>query len=355
MLELDIRKALGPFSLNVAFRADHGVTALFGPSGSGKTSLVQLVAGLSTPDQGRIQVGGQVLFDSRQAINLPTEKRGLGYVFQDARLFPHLTVRQNLVFGQKTKQPKIFDDIVALLGIEHLLTRRPRTLSGGEKQRVAIGRALLANPRLLIMDEPLAALDESRKSEVLPYLVKLVRQTHLPILYVSHSMEEVIALADTLVLLEHGQVVAHGPVPDLLAQPKLRSLTGRLDAGAVVSATVAAHDSGDSVTVLDFQGGQLEINRIPAAIGDRIRLRIHAKDVGIALDPPGRTSVRNLIPSVITSIQSAENNLVDVMLDAQGAALWAQISRRSVTELNLCPGMNVWAMVKAVTLGRDLS
>ena len=353
MLELDLHKRLGQFTLNVAIAAHTGVTALFGPSGSGKTSLVQMVAGLSKPDRGRIQVGGQVLFDSDAGINLPPEQRGLGYVFQDARLFPHLTVRKNLEFGRKPDQPFPFDDIVGLLGIEQVLDRYPRTLSGGEKQRVAIGRALLASPRLMIMDEPLAALDEARKAEVLPYLVKLVRQNRLPILYVSHSMDEVIALADTLVLLDQGQLVTSGPVIDLLARPDLRYLTGRLDAGAVITATVTSRNDAEASTQLEFPGGPLEIGATQIPVGETLRLRIHAKDVGIALHPPGRTSVRNMLPVTITSLTPAEGNLVDVMLDAKGITLWAQVSRHSAADLELTPGLAVWAMVKAVSLGRS--
>ena len=355
MLELTVRKTLGQFHLDVTIAAGHGVTALFGPSGSGKTSLAQMVAGLSTPDQGRIRVDGQVLYDSAARINLPPERRGLGYVFQDARLFPHLSVRQNLLFGHKNGQPCPMDDVIALLGIDRLLDRHPQTLSGGEKQRVAIGRALLANPRILIMDEPLAALDQSRKGELLPFLVKLVKQTALPILYVSHAMEEVIALADTLVLIDQGRVAAQGPVADLLARPDLRPLTGRINAGAILTTVIAAHDPAAASTTLTFAGGQLEIGRIDRPVGDTIRLRVQAKDVGIALDPPGRTSVRNHLSATIQGIHPTDSNQVDIMLDISGTPLWAQISRQSLAELQLAPGMAVWAMVKAVTLGRGES
>ena len=355
MLKLDIRKNFDAFTLEVAFQAGAGVTALFGPSGSGKTSLAQMVAGLVKPDQGRIEVGGSVLFDSTAKINLAPEHRGLGYVFQEGRLFPHLSVRNNLLFGRKEANAYTsFEDVVGLLGIEALLARTPKTLSGGEKQRVAIGRALLANPKILIMDEPLAALDEARKAEVLPYMVKLVQQTNIPILYVSHSMDEVIALADTLVLLEEGHLVATGPVADLLARPDLRPLTGRLDAGAIITATVTAHDEQNAATWLEFTGGRIVIGLSTVPVGGSIRLRIQAKDVTIALDPPIRTSVRNILSATIQSIHPAEGNLVDITLDANGSTLWAQVSRQSVSDLVLVPGLKVWAMVKAVTLGRDL-
>ncbi len=354
MLDLDIGKIQGDFHLDVTFSANGGVTALFGPSGSGKTSVAQMVAGLSKPDRGRIEIAGRVLYDAAKGINLPPEKRGLGYVFQEGRLFPHLSVRKNLQYGQKTAPIGPFDDVVAMLGIEALLDRFPKTLSGGEKQRVAIGRALLADPRILIMDEPLAALDESRKAEVLPYLIKLVNRSSIPILYVSHSMDEVIALADTLVLLEQGRQVAVGSVEDLLARPDLRPLTGRLDAGAVITATIARHDDEHTSTWLDFSGGRLVIGYTPIAVGETVRLRVQAKDVSISLDPPPqRISIRNVIQATIIAIAPAETNLVDVTLNSNGTVLWSQISRQSVAELGLVPGLSVWAMVKAVTLGRD--
>ncbi len=359
MLKLDIRKTLGDFRLDVSFTAGAGVTALFGPSGSGKTSVAQMVAGLLKPERGRIEVGGKVLFDGAAGINLPPEKRGLGYVFQEGRLFPHLTVRSNLVFGQKDA-PKmerrgVFDDVISMLGIDGLLYRYPKTLSGGEKQRVAIGRALLANPKILIMDEPLAALDEARKAEVLPYLIKLVRHSHCPILYVSHSMNEVLALADTLVLLEQGKLIAAGTVETLLSRPDLRPLTGRLDAGAVINATVADHDDANAATILAFQGGQVVIGQTNLSVGEPVRLRIQAKDIAIALDPPKRTSVRNIFQAVIKDVKPAQANLVDITLDVHGTPLWAQVSRQSLGELGLVPGLTVWAMIKAVTLGRDMT
>ena len=357
-VKLEIGKSLGEFRVDVGFASDRGVTCLFGPSGSGKTSVAQMVAGLLRPDRGRIEVSGKVLYDGAGGIDLRPEQRGLGYVFQDGRLFPHLSVRRNLAFGQKDGQKmerrKQFAEVVGLLGLSGILNRYPKTLSGGEKQRVAIGRALLADPRVLIMDEPLAALDAFRKAEVLPYLVKLVRQARIPILYVTHSMDEVIALVDTLVLLDQGRQIAAGSVEDLLARPDLRRLTGRLDAGAVITATVASHDPANGSTWLDFSGGRLVIGHAPLAIGDKVRLRVHATDVAIALDPPPqRISVRNVIQAVIKTVTSDESHLVDITLDANGATLWSQVSRQAAAELGLTPGMPVWAMVKAVTLGRD--
>ena len=238
MIELSLTRRQGAFRVAIELSAGQGVTALFGPSGSGKTSVINMVAGLARPDEGRIVVDGKVLFDAKAGIDLPPEARRLGYVFQEARLFPHLSVRANLTFGMNrlavAERRVKFDDVVEVLGIGHLLDRRPAKLSGGEKQRVAIGRALLASPRILLMDEPLAALDTARKAEILPFIAGLSKRFAIPILYVSHSMDEVLRLADTLVLMDHGRAAAVGGVEELLARPDLRALTGRYEAGAVI-------------------------------------------------------------------------------------------------------------------------
>jgi molybdate transport system ATP-binding protein len=259
MLDLSIRRRQGDFRLDVKLSAGPGVTALFGRSGSGKSSVINMVAGLARPDEGRIEVAGKVLFDSALGLDLAPEARRLGYVFQDARLFPHLSVTGNLTFGMRLLPPAErrigFDEVVEVLGIGHLLDRRPAKLSGGERQRVAIGRALLASPRILLMDEPLAALDNHRKAELLPFIGRLARRFAIPILYVSHSMEEVLALADTLVLMDEGQAKAVGEVEDLLSRTELRPLTGRYDAGSVIRATVAGHDATYGMSRLTFSGG----------------------------------------------------------------------------------------------------
>lgn len=356
MLDLSVIRQQGAFRVEVALAAGAGVTALFGPSGSGKTSVINMVAGLTRPDQGRIVVDGKVLFDSQARVDVAPERRRLGYVFQDGRLFPHLSVRSNLTFGRdRTPQAERrvdFDAVVEVLGIDHLLDRRPALLSGGEKQRVAIGRALLASPRILLMDEPLAALDANRKAEVLPFIGALSRRFGIPILYVSHSMDEVLALADTLVLMDQGRAAAIGPTEDLLSRPELRPLTGRWDAGAVVRATVAGHDPQTGITRLDFAGGTLQMARNHLPVGAAVRLRIHASDVALALDPPGRVSVRNILAARVVSVSDAEGQMVDVILDCGGTRLWAQISRHAQTELALAPGLLVHAMIKAVTMAR---
>jgi len=356
MLEVAVRRIQGSFALDVAFVAGTGVTALFGPSGSGKTSVVEMVAGLARPDSGRIKVEGRVLFDSAASTDLAPEARRVGYVFQEGRLFPHLSVRGNLCFGMKRVRPADrqlgFDDVVAVLGIETLLERRPSGLSGGEKQRVAIGRALLASPRILLMDEPLAALDSSRKAELLPFVAGVARRFAIPILYVSHAMDEVLQLADTLVLMEAGRVAAAGGVEQLLSDPSLKALTGRGEAGAVVAATVVGHDDCTGITRLAFAGGTLMVARQDLAVGTLTRVRIHARDIAIAIDRPERISVRNILASVVCSVTEADDHIVDVVLDCGGCPLWSQITAQGQAQLGLSPGMAVHALVKAVTVAR---
>ena len=357
MLNIHITKQLGTFHLDASLQLGLGVTALFGPSGSGKTSVIQSVAGLSKPDTGRIQMDGKVLFDAALGIDLPPEARRLGYVFQEGRLMPHLSVLSNLTMGMNrlAAAERRIDvaDVVAMLGIGPLLKRYPRHLSGGEKQRVAIGRALLASPRILLMDEPLAALDEARKAEVLPFLAQLVKLYPIPILYVSHSMDEVLRLADHLVLMDQGKVLAVGGVEELLARPDLRSQTGGGQAGAVIQAAVQSHDDANYSTRLAFAGGHLLVGRVGMPVGTVMRLRIHARDVVLSLDPPGRISTRNVLQAVVDSVIPAEGQLVDVRLQCGGQILWAQISRAAQGQLNLAAGMQVWAMVKTVTISRE--
>ncbi|MBC7907869.1 MAG: molybdenum ABC transporter ATP-binding protein [Rhodospirillaceae bacterium] len=356
MLDLSIRRQQGDFRVEVDLSAGAGVTALFGRSGSGKSSVINMVAGLYRPDSGRIKVDGKVLFDSNLGIDLAPERRRLGYVFQDARLFPHLSVNGNLTFGMNrvpVHERRIgFDDVVEVLGIGHLLDRRPTKLSGGEKQRVSIGRALLASPRILLMDEPLAALDSQRKAELLPFIGKLARQFATPILYVSHSMDEVLRLSDTLVLMDGGRAAAVGPVEELLSRTDLRPLTGRYEAGAVIRATVAGHDSTYGISRLNFTGGTLVVAKVELPVGTPVRLRIHARDVSIAIDAPPRISMRNVLPAVVKSVRAAEGWLTDVVLDCGGTDIWSQVTAHAQAHLNLVPGMRVNALIKALTIAR---
>jgi len=360
LIEIDVEKRLGAFLLDARFAAPAtGITALFGRSGAGKTTLVNLLAGLVRPDRGRIAVGGEVLFSAEEGIDVPPERRRLGYVFQEGRLFPHYSVHGNLTYGRRrgTRGGAIgFDAVVALLGLGALLDRRPGDLSGGEKQRVAIGRALLAEPRLLLMDEPLASLDAPRKAEILPFIEKLRDELHLPVIYVSHAMEEIVRLADTLVLMSEGRIAAVGPVEELTSRLDLRPLTGRYEAGAVIRATVAGHDVTYGLSELAFPGGRLRVSHVALPLGTPVRARIRARDVALATTRPIGISFRNIFAARVTEVAPERAPIVDVRLDigtpAQPVALWARVTARAAHELGLTPGREVFALVKTVALDR---
>lgn len=361
MLDVAVRRRQGAVTIDAAFAATAGqVTALFGPSGSGKTSIINMVAGLIRPDSGHVVLDGRTLFNADTGRNLAPEARRLGYVFQEGRLFPHLTVRGNLNYGRKRTPPADraigFDEVVDLLGIAHLLDRRPARLSGGEKQRVAVGRALLTSPRLMLMDEPLAALDANRKDEVLPFIARLPREFGIPILYVTHSMDEILRLADLLVLMEHGRAAAVGPVEDLLNRADLRPLTGRRDPGVVLPATVAGHDDTYRLTRLATPAGPLVVPKQPLAVGAQVRVRVMAHDVSLAAAPPSGLSVQNVFSGTVVAVQDAEGPWLDVELAAGGpetaAPLLARITRKAGAELDIRPGRTVHALLKAVSVTR---
>lgn len=346
----------GSFTLDAAFAAPvAGVTALFGPSGCGKSTILGAVAGLLRPQAGRVAIGQEVLLDTDRRVCLAPERRRCGVVFQDARLFPHLSVATNLRYGLRRAPRGVtgpgFDDVVALLGIAPLLGRRPGGLSGGERQRVALGRALLSRPRLLLMDEPLAALDAARRAEVLPFLARLRDVAGLPILYVTHALEEVDALADHLVLLEAGRVVAAGPVEDLSARTDLPLLAGRRDAGVLIPCTVLG--DADGISRLGFAGGAFATTTHPGPPETRLRVRVRARDVAVAVVEPRGLSTQNILPVTLAAIQDApEPGEVFLRLALGPTALLARITRDSVQRLDLRPGMDLWALVKAVTFDR---
>jgi len=354
MLEVALRHRFGRdgFALDVAFTGTAGVTALFGPSGCGKSTILAAVAGLLRPQEGRIALDGAPLFDAVQRRFVSPDARRCAVVFQDARLFPHLSVETNLRFGLR-RAPRDatgpgLEEVVALLGIGHLLGRRPRALSGGERQRVALGRALLARPRLLLMDEPLAALDAARKAEVLPFLARLRGAARVPILYVTHALDEVDALADRLVLLEAGRVIAEGPVEDLAARADL-PLATRRDAGALIACTVLAHDPARGMTRLGFAGGELIAPLLAEMPGTRLRLRIRARDVAVSLRPPEDVSIHNILPCRLAAIlPAATPQEVFLRLDCGGAVLLARVLREAIGRLGLTSGMGLFALVKAI-------
>jgi molybdate transport system ATP-binding protein len=362
VLEVDIEHRLGSFALDVHFRSGRGLTALFGRSGAGKTSVVNAIAGLIRPQHGRIAVDGAVLLDTERGVVIPAHRRRIGYVFQEGRLFPHLTVRQNLLFGRwfapRGETAAGFDDVVDLLGIGPLLARRPGRLSGGEKQRVAIGRALLANPRLLAMDEPLASLDAARKDEILPYLERLRDEATVPIVYVSHAAAEVARLATTIVLIAEGTVRAVGPVTEVMGRAGLYPLAGGFEAGAVLAVTVAAHDARWELTELAGGFGRLTVPRLNLPVGSRLRVRIRARDVILALARPAGISALNVLAGEVEALAPVAEGALEVQLRLGPERLLARVTRRSGEALGLVPGQQVFALIKTVaidrrSLGRD--
>ena len=354
-MEVNLQKRLGDFSLDVAFdMPSGGITALFGRSGSGKTTLVNMMAGLLRPDSGVLSIAGQILFDSAQGVNVKPEHRRVGYVFQEGRLFPHLSVKANLYYGRRfapTGERYVEPgQIIELLGLNALLTRRPATLSGGEKQRVAIGRALLSEPRLLLMDEPLAALDAGRKSEIMRHIERLRDEVGVPIVYVSHSLDEVARLANHMVVLADGGVIATGSAVEIMSRPDLSPHTGRHEAGALIETRVEGHDSF-GLTALAFPGGVLRVSGLDLAAGTAVRARIRARDVAIATAPPKDLSILNVFHGRIAEMIPSGTAAMDLQLDV-GVKLWARITARSAHELGLAPGKEIYALVKSVAIDR---
>ena len=356
MIDVDIRQRLGAFELDVAFKADARVVGLFGRSGSGKTSVVNALAGTTHPQSGHIVVNGETLFDSARGIDLPPEKRRLGYVFQDDLLFPHLNVEANLLYGFRLARAatRVIEPqhVIDLLGLRELLHRVPDKLSGGEKQRVAIGRALLAQPRLILMDEPLASLDVARRNEVLRYIERLRDDLRIPIVYVTHSLTEITRLADTVVLLADGKAVSVGDVDTLMTRADLRAYTGHYEAGAVIDTTVSEHDAAFDLTTLVFDGGKLIVPGVARPIGERVRVRVRARDVSLSLEQPTAVSVLNVLRATLVAFSAEEGASVEVQLRVGATSMVAQITRRSRSLLKLVVGQQVYALVKAVSFDR---
>ena len=353
-IEIDIQHRLGDFTLAARFASSGRLTALFGRSGSGKTTLINVIAGLLRPDVGQVTVEGQALVDTTRKLFLPAYRRRVGYVFQEGRLFPHLNVRRNLVFGRwftpRGERHGDLSDVVDLLGLGTLLERYPASLSGGEKQRVAIGRALLASPRILLMDEPLASLDDARKAEILPYIERLRDELGIPIVYVSHSMSEVVRLATTVVVLSDGQVVASGSIAEVMARPEMTAITGRAEAGAVLEMRVASHDVTYGLTRLTSPAGEV---RVPYAnnlrLGSAVRVQILARDVMIGLQPPVGLSALNVLAGTIVEIGPLGSPIVDLRIDCNGQLVLAQLTRYAIDKLGLSVGKPVHAIVKSVS------
>lgn len=357
MIEVRLKLNYPGFALEVDLKLPgRGVTALYGHSGSGKTTCLRCIAGLERAEDGFVQINDQVWQDSRNGLFVPPHKRALGYVFQEASLFPHLSVRANLEFGFKriARQQRRVDlaHATELLGIAHLLDRHPQHLSGGERQRIGIARALLTSPQLLLMDEPLAALDSKRKNEILPYLERLHDELDIPVLYVSHAQDEVARLADHIVLLSDGQVLASGPIGETLARLDLPMALGD-DAGVVINGSVSAYDAHYQLLTLQLPDSALSMRvaHAPLALGKQLRIKVQARDVSLSLQAQEPSSILNRLPVTVTGEISADNNAhVLVRLDAGGTPLLARITRFSRDQLQLHPGQALWAQIKAVAV-----
>ncbi|ALB62133.1 Molybdenum transport ATP-binding protein ModC (TC 3.A.1.8.1) [Cronobacter condimenti 1330] len=350
MLELNFTQVLGKHRLTVnETLPGSGITAVFGVSGAGKTSLINAISGLTRPQHGRIVLNDRVLSDTETETFLPPEKRRIGYVFQDARLFPHYKVRGNLKYGMAKEMAPQFDKLVKLLGIEPLLERFPGTLSGGEKQRVAIGRALLTAPELLLLDEPLASLDVPRKRELLPYLQRLAREINIPMLYVSHSLEEILHLADKVLVLEHGEVKAFGSLEDIWGSSVMHPWLPAEQQSSVLKVTVLEHHPHYAMTALALGDQHLWVNRIEKPLQTPLRIRIQASDVSLVLQPPLQSSIRNILRARVAQCYD-DHGQVEVQLEVGSRTLWARISPWARDELAIKPGLWLYAQIKSVSI-----
>lgn len=355
MLEIAINQTLGDLRLNINTRLPaNGITAIFGLSGAGKTSLINVIAGLTQPKNGRIALNGRLLMDTQRKLCLAPEKRRIGYVFQDARLFPHYSVGGNLRYGMAADMAAQFDSIVDLLGISHLLKRYPSTLSGGEKQRVAIGRALLSGPQILLMDEPLAALDLPRKRELLPYLERLAADVNIPILYVTHSLAEIVRLAEHVLVLDNGQVLASGELEQVWASDILRPWLEQQDRGSIVNVRLTKHHPNYSMSALALGEQLIWVNKIEAKLGTNLTIQINAVDISLVLAPLAKSSIRNLLAATIISCTESDDQ-VEVKLEVSGHTLWARVTPWARDELGLCAGLVVFAQIKSVSISRGIA
>ena len=358
-LQMNILKLFEGFKLEVDLAVPEGITAIFGPSGSGKTTLLDLIAGVQTPDRGIIQMNGEEIFNASEKKNLAPNKRGIGYVFQDDALFPHMTVQQNLAFsGQTQKNTPTWQHIIELMGLGDLMDRYPGTLSGGEKKRVAIARVLLSGPGIFMLDEPLANIDAARREAFFPYLEMVRKELSVPIIYVSHQVDEVIRLADNLVLLDHGKITAAGPVADIYDTPLFQASLGAAGNSTLFSAKVSGYVNG--VAALEFGGGTLYSADDRYEAGDEVRVRIMARDVAISTLRPDKISILNVLPCKLKGIDKTFHGHAGLTMEIEGGEIEgdgeekllikAEITPKSVRELKLEPDMRVYALVKALAL-----
>ena len=357
-IAFDVHIAFGEFDLQINHSMPvESIIGLFGPSGCGKSTLLRIISGLERNAQGQIRFGGEVWQDTSRGIFVLPHKRCVGYVFQDVRLFPHLTVAGNLRYAEKRSRgadSKIdIEGVVAALDLAPLMTRRPSSLSGGERQRVAIGRTLLTRPRLLLMDEPLAALDIKRKAEILPYIERLPKAFQIPIIYVTHSIDEVARLAERMLVLANGRQVTYGPVTEALERLDLQPIAGRFEAGVILTARVTRHDLTYRLTHLDHQGKEIVMPMADVAIGSDVRLRIRARDVALATKAPESISIRNVLPGTVAEIvEEPHTAFAETLVDIGGAKIRARVTRSAIAALALMPGKPVFVLFKSIAFDR---
>ncbi|MGF1625570.1 MAG: molybdenum ABC transporter ATP-binding protein [Alphaproteobacteria bacterium] len=350
--------ARGGFSLEAAFEVEQGsITALFGPSGCGKTTTINCVAGLENPDRGRIVIGDREVFNAGRRIRVPPERRAVSYVFQEGRLFPHMSVRDNLLYGRRRSgrrgQGPSLEAIVDLLGLADLIARRPGGLSGGERQRVALGRAILADAQVLLLDEPLAALDAARKAQILPFIEALRDRLGTTMLYVSHDLREVARIADRMVLMDSGRVLDTGTVAALTQSDAHHARFAEAGGGTVLEAQVCGKDLVFDLIELKLAGSLIRVPAFPTAVGRQVRLRIDPQDVAIALEEPRGLSIRNILPGTVRSLVPHGSAQTDVAIACGEATIWSRVTNRAASELALAPGRPVLALIKAVAVDRS--
>ncbi len=348
-------KAGSGFPICARFESDAGITGLFGHSGAGKTTVLKMIAGMRRPSSGRIVIDGQVCFDRETGTDLPPARRRSGFVFQDGRLFPHLTVRRNLSYASwagRRQMSRPFSEVVDLLGLHDLLDRWPDTLSGGERQRVAIGRALLSDPAILLMDEPLSSLDHMRRAHILPYLEAIKQETKIPIVYVSHEVDEMARLTDTLVVMSKGDATSFGETAEMFARLDLGPALGRQKAGVVVDGLVSAVDADWGLLSVDVDGQTIELAGTGFEVGQPVRLMIRARDVSIASSIPQNLSIRNRLRCVVEEMVTDDSAFAELSLRIGSQIIRSRIARKSASELALGPGQEVIGLLKAVSVER---
>lgn len=356
-IKIDLAMTLGDFSLELTEQLQiDGVLGVVGSNGAGKTTLLRLLAGLDQPRRGRIDIGNDCWLDTAGRLAVPTHKRRVGMVFQDARLFPHLNVTDNLDFAARRAvgSAPAWDEVVQTLGLESLLQRRPTGLSGGEQQRVALARALMSAPQLLLLDEPLSAADRGYRDELLPYLRKVIHRFQIPTVYVAHTLDELAQLADQLLVLRGGRRVALGPIAHILARLDLPEVSGRDDVGSVIDAVVLDHDPAYLLTQLAFGDQTVSMTGLVGQPGQTLRLRLYATDIALAREKPEAISIRNILSASVQAIRVDPGSpSADVLLMSGGYAVRARVTRASLDELGLVVGQSVFALLKAVSLASD--